>query len=169
MPFISPGKHIPKRAEMQITDVNNIRFRDEGYRTFQLVIQGCPANTEYPGRTGTIPASPLKRGKNQLLFLLLFRQDRHLILSHTQVQFQRLYGYPSPWQTRPRVGPYSSVPGYSPARRIVAMRRSPTSRSRGPPYGTLRKNVSGRIRRVEGCPPLHSESNGTRMVYSFSR
>lgn len=63
---------------------------------FQLVIQGCPANTEYPGRTGTIPAGPLKRGKNQLLFLLLFRQDRHLILSHTQVQFQRLYGYPSP-------------------------------------------------------------------------
>ncbi len=99
MPFISPGKHIPKRAEMQITDVNNIRFRNKGHRRtghpssgdtvfFQLVIQGCPANTEYPGRTDTIPVGSLKRGKNQLLFLLLFRQDRHLILSHTQVQFQ---------------------------------------------------------------------------------
>lgn len=91
---------------MQITDVNNIRFRDNGYRRtrhplsentvlFQLVIQGCPADAEYPGRTGTVAVGSLKRGKNQLLFLLLFRQDRHLLLSHIQVQLQGLYGYPA--------------------------------------------------------------------------
>ena len=128
---------------------------------FQLVIQGCPANTEYPGLHGHDPRrSLLGRGKNQLLFLL--PSDRTATLSRLILRssFRDSTDIHPLWQTRPRVGPYSFSSRIFPARAYCCNAAVASPRSRGPPYGTLRKNVSRKNPASGRMSSLHSESNG---------